>query len=57
MAVGKGKSMNMRLQWLQGKVHEQADALEESLVKDPFAGRHDMIKQEKLRAIQRQSTG
>ncbi len=54
-AVGKGKSFAMRMEWLGNKLHEQADQAEESLSKDPLAGRHEIIKQEKIKAITRQA--
>ena len=45
----------MRMEWLGNKLHEQADQAEESLSKDPLAGRHEIIKQEKVKAKTRQA--
>ena len=54
-AVAKGKSFQMRLEWLREKLQEQGDAFEEALAKDPLQGRQEIIEQEKLRAVPRRS--
>ncbi|GAX77901.1 hypothetical protein CEUSTIGMA_g5343.t1 [Chlamydomonas eustigma] len=49
--VRRGLSFEKRMEWLQSKLSEQSSAFEEALAKDPFAGRHEIIEQEKEKAI------